>query len=1150
MPFYAKLTLKNPGNNVWIYPNQWAVADAYVEYLAPFVNYNKPADGILCADPDVNIVIDIVDDSLIAQDTIDAYVDGDWAYDGTSFKTGYDGAGSSIAPLSVGEYDGYRITIDATSSYSGEITVEIAADDAYGNSVSDSWSFTVDTTAPYLADTSPASGYSCPDVLISFDVLDDCNYVKEDSIDAYVDGYWAVRKGVFADAYDGASSSITATSVGDADGYTVVIDNISTYASSPVTVDAYAMDSYDNDLWDQWTFNIDYTAPSIDGYHPSSGVHCDNVSFYFDVTDTENAVREDTIDAYLDGTLAVYQGSFQGTYTGAISAITDGYRVHILQNDNSFSSGYVDAYAQDACGNQMGERKTVSIDSTEPWLDGYYPGGNTDENHQSYLIHFDVVDDYGVGREDIDAYVDGVWAFKGAVNTFVSPYDGSNSDAYEISGGWHICLDKTDNFDALATVTVDAYADDYCGNSFTEQWTFDVIDYGDIVYRVPFNVGGISQLPLKLTMNSNSEWPEICYDGVNAGDPTWTPTDSYGPNLTLLEFGSGGTKPTTGQGYPGLDSHESVRFYGGDASNKWIYVADDYTAGDLGTDDFVIEFVYKKEKGQASYGYPFGRRANANSGQGWEAECYGPDGRIKLQLDTGPAAANAGTSSGPYTWRHVMMFVNRDEASTNCYTQIENGSTVATGDLSSCSASITNPDAYFAIGARSQDGAVQDSSYIATVRIWKHPGWMQAGADGVAEALVIAKERFALLIGTAPDSTYSPADGYANTGTRTSDAVLEKTMDGASKYFEVGPRWIRVCRALQGDETDSYGVCVEEECENLVTYAEELDGNWTESNITLAQAGEAPYAQTINHSESATNRATSLTADTNDSTHYTYLEATVADATRYVLSVFGKASAKNWIKMKFAATSNAPEAYFNMNTGFVGATSNVDGYGIQKKGDDWWRAYFTWTSNAAESKNIEIHAANADGDDDWQGASELCCYVWCPQLEARTNGLPSSPIISRGSTTTRTADTLSYDISSKLPDGYVTMVHDFMSPDGYNKADGYMVTISDGDAGSDMAATKNTDGNFAEVDVFEGGVNTILITGDDDVNDGYEHEIRTILRNNQSSLYVNGVADGTDDSGIMSSGIDVLDINADVDGANNSSGIIGDVTFYDGYNLP
>jgi hypothetical protein len=145
-----------------------------------------------------------------------------------------------------------------------------------------------------------------------------------------------------------------------------------------------------------------------------------------------------------------------------------------------------------------------------------------------------------------------------------------------------------------------------------------------------------------------------------------------------------------------------------------------------------------------------------------------------------------------------------------------------------------------------------------------------------------------------------------------------------------------------------------------------------------------------------------LTADRLNSTTNTYSGiyqsiGTLA-STVYTYSIYAKAGTNNYLCMLAQGNGNE-RAFFNLNTGTVGATQNIDSASIESVGNGWYRCQIQKTCTGIEmfvfSSNIENTTPTANGN----------IYLWGAQLEL--GSYATSLIPTQAATVTRNADVIS-----------------------------------------------------------------------------------------------------------------------------------------------
>jgi hypothetical protein len=267
----------------------------------------------------------------------------------------------------------------------------------------------------------------------------------------------------------------------------------------------------------------------------------------------------------------------------------------------------------------------------------------------------------------------------------------------------------------------------------SETWwgsTFKLFDFDEVK-------PGVANLSSDLTINGSTVTASYVYYGGDATALGWSPQVG-GETLTLQS----GTVPTYNDGSPLLGTDDdSVLFNEGG-----YFQASSSTTGDITTEDFVFEFIYKVRNGGTAGNLRLFSKIISNAGY----YCYETNaGSLAFLIDDNIAPVKFVVSANnPGTWNHVMVFCNRDEASTNGCKIYVNNILKASADFSAASATLSDT-VNFTIGANTNGGSPFDSN-IAYLAMWKQASWHQAGASGPAEWATIAAERFARLQGTYP----------------------------------------------------------------------------------------------------------------------------------------------------------------------------------------------------------------------------------------------------------------------------------------------------------------------------------------------------------------------------------------------------------------
>lgn len=357
--------------NSSFYTTSWSFLTA--DQLAPTLTGQYPANNTSGWSRNLSkIYFSIVDDSDIIFNTIDAYVNGSLAFSSGTFYGNFAGPNSTYTTTTVLGLDGYYIELDYTGSQWGSydlVTVEVLAQDAYGNSLDGYWSFYIeDYVNPFITGRNPipgSTGNAITTEHIDFVVLDQGSGLQ--FIDAYVNGFLAFSDFSFNSPFNGTDAYYSITNVDGYDGYFVRLDyiNVPWNQYQLVQLEVFTKDSYGNSLDETWNFRIeDSIVPFYDRTSISPVLGGTNISqsavIKIDIFDQGSGIDPTSINAIVNGVTAYNGSQFINPYNGAFSSITpinvdgyDGYRIKI-DKKGAYKSGElvtVRVEAKDKAGN-------------------------------------------------------------------------------------------------------------------------------------------------------------------------------------------------------------------------------------------------------------------------------------------------------------------------------------------------------------------------------------------------------------------------------------------------------------------------------------------------------------------------------------------------------------------------------------------------------------------------------------------------------------------------------------------------------------------------------------------------------------------------------------------------------------------------------
>ena len=187
-------------------------------------------------------------------------------------------------------------------------------------------------------------------------------------------------------------------------------------------------------------------------------------------------------------------------------------------------------------------------------------------------------------------------------------------------------------------------------------------------------------------------------------------------------------------------------------------------------------------------------------------------------------------------------------------------------------------------------------------------------------------------------------------------------------------------RASNGTRIDSDGN-VEVVPWNIVTYSEDFTNavwnTYSGSSITANDATAPNGTTTADRLNSSTNIFSGI-----------YQSMGTLPTNVYTYSIYVKAGTNTYFYM-LGQGSSSQYAFFNLNTGVVGNTANIDSASIESVGNGWYRCQIQKTGNAVEmfigSSNIQNFTPTASGT----------VYLWGAQVNIGSTAKPYFPTTDR-----------------------------------------------------------------------------------------------------------------------------------------------------------
>lgn len=509
-------------------------------------------------------------------------------------------------------------------------------------------------------------------------------------------------------------------------------------------------------------------------------------------------------------------------------------------------------------------------------------------------------------------------------------------------------------------------------------------------FDLPLDNSGVSLLPHAITLNGVTKTPTFRYEGQNASSTTWTAT--AGDDLTASGSPAGATTHV-----PFVDGTQAAQFDGVDDR----YVAPSNSYGQPGTDDFVVEAIFRLNS-SAGLRYILASRA---TGPWWAFRTSSSGTTINPYFYDGVGAVD--TVSGTLTdgaWYHVLWVVDRNHASgSQLYV---NGSasgfaqdtTGATGDLTPTASPVEISHNYGPYNAP-----------IAYVAMWQGANWL----NGQTDAADVAKERFALLTGLYPKKAAGTALPTTMSRASTAYMSIKDESTNVRRLFLVGKDWLRIERwPTDGGEVFT-GYHADSIITNYILQSEDVSTTWTKLDVTDTFSLDAVQAP------DEVKKGDGLIASTTNGPHG-ITQTTgmgLSSAYRSLITCWAKKGNQNFLYIDSTGVTNG-YGYFDLLNGTLGTIGSGILYGrIEDWGNGWYRCQLAYPGSV-DQHVVEIRSAPSDGTNTFAGdGATVNTYLWGIQVEAGSSRERSEVASTYVPTTTATVSSSPDFLVYKADDG-------------------------------------------------------------------------------------------------------------------------------------
>lgn len=615
-----------------------------------------------------------------------------------------------------------------------------------------------------------------------------------------------------------------------------------------------------------------------------------------------------------------------------------------------------------------------------------------------------------------------------------------------------------------------------------------------------------------LTVNSVSMTLVLACDAQGISGTNWTCRDSGG-NVTLSEAGAG-TSPASSILTPwhGLDSAERGAVY--TATGK-VHAAAVSSVGDITTEDMVVEFVYKGTT--ANNGRLIDKGIGATDG--WSLRQSSASNSLAFELRTASvttAVSSPATAAGQ--WYHGIVFIDRDEATTNGSVFYINSGAGTGVNLSGKSGSLTNSTVLNVGGVSSSAAALGP---IVSLRAWKCAACFAGGATNPTQWAPIARERTARAFGVAPSIAAGTAAPTALTRATTAHVDV---VDGSTRQlYLVGSAAPRVARRTYSGGTAVAGYMSEPAVSNIALQSQTLGTTWTAitvgDNVLADQWAGADLSVTGDD------------VDGNNSTAEHGLRQSITlSAATYTLSAWAKAGAQSFAVLRDNTIANGA-AWFDVATctsssctigeDCASAVKTVQAGVIQARAQRWpidtngdgtadvnlCRMSIAYTGTVA-AHDHDLLCAPSDGVTSYTDADATAdCGFWGVRVEAYPT--MTSYLATTTAAAARNADDVRFDGASHYTGSPSTMDVAVLCPPWDTGATSTFASVGTGTTNyARLGVDATNDRGYGEATVTTQQWSIIAASGD--VTDGAAHSLRQTMQTDNVQAYVDTVSIGTD----------------------------------------
>ena len=281
--------------------------------------------------------------------------------------------------------------------------------------------------------------------------------------------------------------------------------------------------------------------------------------------------------------------------------------------------------------------------------------------------------------------------------------------------------------------------------------------------------------------------------------------------------------------------------------------------------------------------------------------------------------------------------------------------------------------------------------------------------------------------------------------------------------------------------------------------------------------------------------ATKIVADTSTTSQHTvYGNVSQSSGTQYAVSIFAKAAEYDYLFFRGLGLGASGGARFNISTGEVVAVNGYDSATIEDYGNGWYRCIAIGTSTSTGAPYY--HMSPTSSYTSFAGNNSDGIYIWGAQCEE--GSYPTSYIPTYGSSVSRVADSClgAGDASTFNSTEGVLYAEIAALADDLTRR---IITITDGTLNNIVKLEYKNLSNQIEAVLYNGNTECLILHTLSDETEF--NKIAFKYKQNDFSLFVNGIKVGTDTSGVVFTPNTLNNLSFNQGGGNNLYGNVKQV---------